>query len=117
MKDGINTETTLRIYVQMGCEQKFNNRGGQVHVITKLVVVIGASSESGGSYLVSTLRWLITTSRFLAPNLLMSMLKGSVKHPSTTSNFLCIILLVVNKTRTKHFFKTEYDNALKRYQL
>ena len=48
MKDGINTETTLRIYVQMGCEQKFNNRGGQVHVITKLVVVIGASSESGG---------------------------------------------------------------------
>ena len=117
MKDGINTETTLRMYVQMGCEQKFNNRGGQVHVITKLVVVITASSESGGSYLVSTLRWLITTSRFLAPNLLMSMLKGSVKHPSTTSNFLCIILLVVNKTRTMHFFKIEYDNALKRYEL
>ena len=47
MKDGINTETTLRIYVQMGCEQKFNNRGGQVHVITKLVVLIGHPVKVG----------------------------------------------------------------------
>ena len=48
MKDGINTETTLRMYVQMGCEQKFNNRGGQVHVITNLVVVIGGIQRKWG---------------------------------------------------------------------